>query len=380
MSRRSLLGLVATGALVLAVAGACGPRQPVYVPVPELGPGEAVWSVFLIGDAGGPVTADAVLRAVESDLRARADRSFVVFLGDNLYPRGLPAPEAPDHSAQLARLERQVRVLTSTGVRGIFVPGNHDWDKGGPDGLNAVRRAGEAVGRMGAGFAEHLPADGCPGPEVRDVGAFRLVLLDTEWWLHEHARGGPACRASTDSAVVAQLGEALATAGEHHVIVAGHHPIRTGGKHGGHFPLVDHLFPLRGIKSWLWLPLPILGSIYPVARANGITRQDVSNGRNREMRSAIEDVMRPHRPLAYASGHEHTQQVIGGGSARWLLVSGAGYYGHTDYVSWLDSTRYATGASGYMRLDATATGRVRLSVLTVDAAARARETYSQWLE
>lgn len=380
MSRRWLAISAGAAAAALMITGACGPRRPAFVPVPELGPGEAESSLFLIGDAGGPPTADAVMRALEADLRRQPDKSYVVFLGDNLYPRGLPAPEAPDYADQLARLERQVRVLTSTGVRGAFIPGNHDWDKSGPGGLAAVRRAGEVVTRLGRGFAEHLPPDGCPGPEVRDVGAFRLVLLDTEWWLHEHARGLAGCRASTDSAVSAQLAEAVASAGDRKTVVAAHHPLRTGGKHGGSFPLMDHLFPLRALKSWAWVPLPVIGSIYPLARSSGITRQDMSNGRNREMRMAIEAAIRPHRPLVFASGHEHTQQVMAGGSARWLLVSGAGYYGHTDHVGWLDSTRYATGASGYMRLDATSAGRVRLSVVTVDAAARPRETYSQWLD
>src|SRR5436309_11924013 len=31
--------------------------------------------------------------------------------------------------------------------------------------------------------------------------------------------------------------------------------------HGGHFGWQDHIFPLRNIKPWLWIPLPLIGSV-----------------------------------------------------------------------------------------------------------------------
>ncbi|MGH7676501.1 MAG: hypothetical protein ACREMV_14635, partial [Gemmatimonadales bacterium] len=82
----------------------------------------------------------------------------------------------------------------------------------------------------------------------------------------------------------------------------------------------------------------------------------------------------------YAAGHDHAQQVITSGGARYLLVTGGGYYGHTSPVAWRDSTRFAASASGYMRLDVQRDGRVRLGVRAVDRMAAAREVFSLWLE
>jgi hypothetical protein len=143
--------------------------------------------------------------------------------------------------------------------------------------------------------------------------------------------------------------------------------------------VVDHLFPLTNLKSWAWLPLPFIGSIYPLVRGNGLSVQDIPNGRNRQVRAAMEAVFRRYPVLVYAAGHDHSLQVISGSSARWLVVSGAGGYGHAGHVAWVDSTRYAASLSGYVRLDATKAGRVRLGVLTVDREAVAREAYSAWI-
>jgi len=365
--------------ILLLALGGCVRQPSQFSPAPGLGEDSLDFSVILIGDAGGPPSADAVLRAVEEDVKTLKDKSVIVFLGDNIYPRGLPAPEAVDYQDALSRINRQVKLLTSADVKGIFVPGNHDWDRSGPDGFGAVRREALAVEESGGEHVEFLPPNGCPGPEVREFGSFRLVLLDTEWLLRDAEKGRDGCTATSDSAVRAQLETALAGANGKHVVVAAHHPLRSGGEHGGYFRVRDHLFPLRAVKSWLWLPLPVIGSTYPLARSGGASPQDISHSRNRSMRVLLEGALRRYRPLVYAAGHEHAMQVMAGNSARWLLVSGVGYFGHGGYVTWLDSTRYATSASGYMRLDATRSGNVRLAVMTVDLEGKSTEAYSLWL-
>lgn len=358
----------------------CGHPQP-SEPVPALDPADITYSVFLIGDAGGPPDHDQVLRALERDLAPIKDRSFVVFLGDNVYPRGLPLPEASDYAEQRARLERQIAAVTNAGARGVLVPGNHDWEKSGPGGFEAILRQGAAVDELGKGLVALLPEGGCPGPAVRDEGPFRLILLDTEWLLRDvrMRRGGSACPASADSTVMRLLDQTVRDAGNRQVIVSAHHPLESGGVHGGHFTVQDHLFPLTNLKSWAWLPLPIIGSLYPLIRGNGASAQDVGHSRNREIRGLLEEVFRRYRPLVYASGHEHSLQVLAGNSARWLVVSGSGYYGHGGHTAWVDSTRYAASLSGYVRLDATGSGRIRLGVITVDREAAAREAYSVWI-
>lgn len=382
-SRTGLVALVAG----LAV-GACAGRSPRVSdpPVPAPAPADVAWSLYLIGDAGAPDPTDPVL-AVMGEMMARApDRSTAVFLGDNIYPLGLGDPADPRRARDSVRLLIQVRAVTDAGSRGIFVPGNHDWEKGGPGGLAAIRRQGEWLARHGGGRAELLPANGCPGPVASDLGeAFRVIALDTQWWLHAHERPGPAeCPFGTEEAVTAELARLSAEgrAAGRQVVVAAHHPLETGGPHGGKFGIDKHLFPLKEVFEWgAFVPLPVIGSIYPFARAGGISRQDVGNGMYRAMRAALEDAIRPSHPLVWAGGHDHNLQVLEGrGSTRWQIVSGSGYYGHGAHAGWLARTRYASDHSGFVRLDALADGRIRAAVIEVNERGEWHEAWSSWME
>ncbi len=331
-------------------------------------------SLYLIGDAGAPdPRAEPVLSALRTELLRDPARSFAVFLGDNIYPRGLPAPGAPARAEAERRIDAQIEAAGGAGVRALFVPGNHDWDRHGADGWNAIRREADYVEGKGARF---LPQGGLPGPAIQDVGTrLRLVVLDTHWWLHN----GPKPQAS-EQEVVAAVRAALADAGDRRVIVLSHHPPVSGGTHGGHFSWKDHLFPLRAWKGWMWLPLPGLGSVYPLARKAGVFGQDTTAGGYRRMIAGIEGALAETAPLAWAAGHEHGLQVLAGPGARYVLVSGAGIYGHTKEPARLRSTLFESGGAGFMRVDVDTDGAARLAVLGVDRQGRAAVSFEKNLE
>ena len=163
------------------------------------------------------------------------------------------------------------------------------------------------------------------------------------------------------------------------MVVVAHHPLLSGGPHGGHFGWQDHVFPLRNLKPWLWLPLPLVGSAYPIARENGISSQDASSTAYRRMRAALDSAFAPRPPLIYAAGHDHALQVIAGTSARYEIVSGAGTFGHHSGVAALDGARFAQSASGFMRVDVLHDGRARLGVTVVDAGGNGAEAFGLWL-
>jgi hypothetical protein len=195
----------------------------------------------------------------------------------------------------------------------------------------------------------------------------------------EHATSS--CPADSEAEVGDSLTAILARAGRRHAVVAAHHPLRSAGPHGGHFPWTTHIFPVRYFESWLWLPLPVIGSIQPVVRKLGLIPQDLSHDAYVHVRRALSGALASARPLVYAAGHEHSLQVFGPNAATdFEVVSGGGYYGHTTNVGWRDDTLFAARASGFMQLDALKDGRVRLGVVVVDEAGRGSEAYSRWLK
>ena len=385
--------LVAALLLAAACTRALEPATLTPAPVAPLDSIEV--ALFLLGDAGSsaydgePVLQDM---ARQSD-SLRPVKQFVVFLGDNVYPRGVPPAGHPDRDDAEKKIAAQVLAIRKGQAQGILIPGNHDWDRQGRDGWNSIRRQDTLVRQFGGEDVRLLPRDGCPGPEVVDIGThLRIIALDSEWWVHNDVKPyGPdaPCPTRTEQEVTDSLAGALRDKGTRHAVVVTHHPLRSGGIHGGAFTLADHIFPLRNLESWLWVPLPLIGSLYPFARTMGISNQDISGKKYQAMRRAFEAVFAKYPPLVMASGHDHHLQVIRGGRrevtyAGYQLVSGSGILGHASLVRKVEGSLFEREAAGFMRLDFTRDGRVRLSVTTVVEEGRRKEgesaeVFSLWL-
>jgi hypothetical protein len=373
-------GRVAVVILLLAACRAVRGDAP--RPVPPLADVET--TLFLIGDAGNPRPQDPVLTALAREMGRDPVRAVAVFLGDNIYPDGLPPRGARDRREMERRLDAQIEPARAHRARAIFVPGNHDWNGYRPGGWEAVKRQGAFIAERGAGLAALLPENGCPGPAVRDFEKrLRLIALDTQWWVHgaeKPTHPTSTCPEDSEGEVLAALEAAIGSAADRRVVVVAHHPLATGGLHGGYFGWTDHLFPLRAKKSWLWIPLPGIGSLYPAARRRGVSDQDMGGAGNRRMREGLEEVFSRQKPMVYAAGHDHNLQVIKGRNVKVAVVSGAGYFGHLSRAAWTKDTLFAREASGFVRVDVGKGGDARLSVVTVDAASRAAEVFALELE
>jgi hypothetical protein len=391
--RTALFALWALPLCAAAVLLGCSIEEPYVDPslpaatVAELPPGSVVRSVFFIGDAGEPSRQrrEPTFRALEREASRNPERTCVVFLGDNIYPSGLPRENDPERADAEWALMEQLRILLASRARGVFLSGNHDWDWGGDEGLEAVARQERFLQDSAAGLARLLPPSGCPGPAVIDLDStVRLVLLDTEWWLHAHAAGPDRqseCPVpATELGVLTALADAIRDTQGRAVLVAGHHPLETYGSHGGFFPWEDHLFPLHRLEPWLWIPLPVIGSAYPVARRLGISDQDLAGARNRHMVRCLDSVLATSPPLLYAAGHEHTLQVLRGSRPFPLLVSGNGIEAHDDPLTTAPSMLFGDTDPGFMRVDIADDGRVRLGVIQpADDEGTPRESFSMWL-
>ena len=105
---------------------------------------EKTYEIFLIGDTGnvarhGP---DPVLETLRSHFD-KSQHSAVLFLGDNIYPKGLP-PEGSilRRDAENALLAHKEALKDYHG-KVLFISGNHDWNKGREGGVSIHNKAGE---------------------------------------------------------------------------------------------------------------------------------------------------------------------------------------------------------------------------------------------
>jgi calcineurin-like phosphoesterase family protein len=326
-------------------------------------------TLFLIGDGGVPHRGfEPVLAALKREASVpTGGQRVIVFLGDNIYPRGLPDSTDGGRAEAERRIRAQVTAAESSGATTIFIPGNHDWDAERNDGWQAIRREAQFVRGISHDSVLFLPANGCPGPAVFDAGKkVRLLLLDTQWWLHpgpKPAGSNDGCTAATTGAVVDSLRSGIASAGGRAVVVLAHHPIYSGGAHAEHWNIRDYIGSGPVILFRRILDSP----------------QDFRSPVNTAMRADLQSAFVPLPPFIYASGHDHGLQVLSGspGGPHRYLVSGAGAYEHLDPLRRIDRTLFEDHASGYMRLDfPRASGPVRLGVHVVDGKGNMREAYS----
>ena len=148
----------------------------------------------------------------------------------------------------------------------FFIPGNHDWRQGRSNGVEWVQRQEDYIENALDSMDVFLPSDGCPGPiEVPLTDKIVMVILDTQWFLNKGDRPDRSisCGAKNGEEAFILLRDILLRNKNKKVIVATHHPMYSKGPHGGVFTFKDHLFPLTNLKPNLYIPLPIIGSIYP---------------------------------------------------------------------------------------------------------------------
>ncbi len=324
--------------------------------------------LYLIGDAGEPDVSEApYIPTIKSQLaRKQGVPSSFVFLGDNVYPRGL---EEEEHalrkqgeqilSAQIAMADAESNVF--------FVPGNHDWKRGRKYGLDQLRYQQDWIDSLNNPNISLIPQDGCPGPiEVSLTDQLTLVFMDTQWWLHqwEKPQGESSeCDLKTQADVMAELEDILQRNQGKQVIVASHHPMYTYGEHGGVFTAKDHFFPLTKLNKALYLPLPVLGSIYPFYRKVFGNIQDTANPFYNEMRMSIESILKNYPGTIFAAGHEHSLQYSIKDSVHYV-VSGSG--SKTTPVKKKGHAKYVKSESGFVRVVLTSGRQVRIEYFAGD--------------
>ena len=137
--------------------------------------------------------------------------------------------------------------------------------------------------------------------------------------------------------------------------------------HGGNFQLKQHIFPLTDIKPNLYIPLPIIGSIYPIARSVFGTPQDLSHPNYQNMINQVTDAVKSHPHVVFVAGHDHGLQMIRDSNYNYI-VSGGG--SKTNRVSKGKNSLYAEQERGFAVMEVSTNKNVTVSFYTVTDSVR----------
>lgn len=319
------------------------------------------YSVFLVGDCGkaGPDGNAPIMANLTNEINTAGDNTAVVFLGDNIYHYGLPDKKNVEARAKAeAAFTPQLDVIKNTPARGIVVPGNHDWDSGGKDGLDNVENQEKFVKKYLDDKHVFYPKGGCPGPETIFLGDDIMVLaIDTQWWIHRHEKPNHEydCAVKVNADLIKMIEDEIRNNQDKKVIVVGHHPMFTYGEHGGHFSPKTHIFPLTWAVDKAYVPLPIIGSLHPILRKYWGHEQDSRHPKYQSMIEELTEVFAKYPNLTYASGHDHNMQYWPVGEQHYI-VSGSG--AKSNYVGHGKKANFTTRQKGYSRMDFYENGEV----------------------
>ena len=327
-----------------------------------------IYTIYALGDAGeNNEQSTAVLNALAQQTTNTVQPGMVIFLGDNIYPAGLSLPsETREREYGETVLRKQIEALKNYKGEIIYVPGNHDWNEFKAGGLEAIKREGEFLQSFGLTNLSLKPTDGCGGPFVKELTRDAvLFIIDSQWWIQDwekEPKMNEGCAIQSRDGMIARLKELFEQYHDRQILIAMHHPLESRGPHGGYFSFRDHVFPLSKVVDWLYIPLPVIGSIYPWSRQILGHPQDENGKDYTAMKEAIFEIAKDQR-IIFLCGHDHNLQYVKH-EGQDILVSGSG----SKQNPLADGKELLFGhkAAGFMRLDFYSKGVIDLSVFEVD--------------
>jgi hypothetical protein len=318
--------------------------------------------VILIGDAGEiskfqqhiiPLAAGMVIK----------DKTTVLYLGDNIYPTGMALPGSKNEQATGDILRSQFSPMRSNGAAVYFVPGNHDWDRMGTDGLAKIKSQWNFLEQQNDPLLKMVPANGCPDPVEINVGdSLTIIAFDSEWWLFPYNKDNKEaeCDCNTNDDVTARMVELLYKNRYKNILLASHHPFQSYGHHGGYYSLKDHIFPFTAVNKSLYIPMPVVGSLYPILRKTIVSPEDMGHPLYKNMVKRIDEIAGRSPNLIHVAGHEHGLQFIK--SDQVQIVSGAG--AKRNYAREGKNSQFATSRSGFVTVDLLRDHSLRITYYT----------------
>ena len=150
---------------------------------------DLLYEVYLIGNSRKAFENKSLVELLSSRLSMAGENSSVVFLGDNVRP-GIWA-DSTRRKWELAKQSMDVHKDILKKFKGniFFLPGYHDWDKGGRDGLETVKSQRKYIEKSLDKKKIFLPKKGRPGPEeIHLTDDIVLIIFDSHWWFQEHEK------------------------------------------------------------------------------------------------------------------------------------------------------------------------------------------------
>ncbi|MFK5959709.1 MAG: metallophosphoesterase, partial [Lutibacter sp.] len=255
---------------------------------------------FLIGDAGfiEKGRPSEALNALNEKIKEAKKEDVLLFLGDNIYPKGMPSSKSAINRKEAEEsLLAQLNVAQIFKGKVLFISGNHDWYSG-VDGLREQQKMVEKA----LGKKSFLPKNGCPLNSFKVLNNIIIITVDSEWYITDwdkHPKMNDNCEIKTRTKFIEEFKSLVNKNQGKTIILAMHHPIFSNGNHGGQYAFNQYGLPILNI------PINI------IRRTSGIVPSDLNFPLYRELSNKITTILQEYKEnVIVVSGHEHNLQYV----------------------------------------------------------------------
>jgi len=303
------------------------------------------FKIFLVGDAGNADEDQAkhTLNYIKSKLDSADENSMLLFLGDNIYPSGMPKKSDKEYPSAKEKLDNQLAITKNFKGKTLVIPGNHDWYYG-LDGLKAQENYVKEYLNDKKAF---LPKNSCPIDDINLTKDIKLIVIDSEWALvnwDQYPGINKNCSIKTREDLFEEFKDLVNKNQDKRIIVALHHPIISSGVHAGFNSAKSHLYPLKSK-----VPVPGVASLINVLRnSSGASMEDINNQHYADLANRIKSIVQDKDNIIFVSGHDHNLQYHEERNIR-QIISGAG--SKTDPATIAEKTDFSYGGSGFAVLN-----------------------------
>lgn len=300
---------------------------------------------YLIGDAGNAdeLPAKQTLDLFENRTSSADENAMLLFLGDNIYDKGMPADKA-HHERQLAeeKLMYQLEVAKKFKGKTVFIPGNHDWYHG----IEGLEEQADLVREYLDDKKAFLPRKNCGIERLKINDQTVLLVVDSQWFLEDWNKIpiiNDDCDIKTTEDFFDEIKRRLNQNQDKLVLLAIHHPLISNSSHGGQVnSWRKQLYPIGNV------PLPIIGSVINFMRPVVGIPQDIQSKPYSQLANRIKTLIADRQNIIVVSGHEHNLQYLEEGNIK-QVISGAA--SKTDEARAVNPNDFSVGKLGYAVLD-----------------------------
>ena len=316
--------------------------------------------LYLIGDTGKKAIISKNYTRFSQAISADTP-SCVLYLGDNVYPKGIRPEGDNHHDEDVLKLKIQLNLLKNHRGQAYMIPGNHDWQMGKTHGLEYVERESNLVNQYmrdslkqyTSEQAHYFQYAGLPGPEKIELDGITLLMIDTDWWVHNQlfhrVKLIDDSKSKTEALFFEKLDAYLKEAESkgQKIAIVSHHPLYLTGANS------TKIQPIRFLINYT--PFAIFGVAGLYRAARGMSPQPSY----KRMVRKFEQHIAPYKHITWISGHDHDQQIIIKNNVTQIVCGNGGETRNVDnrdkMVNW-----YNDDIKGFGKIELSTSGLLQL--------------------